>query len=227
MKKIILSFIALVSITPQLSAQENDLRPSLDIFLHHLQNEISTKEEPHLLAYFSNCVKSNLNGSEVNYDPEVLLNSDGFNAAALARSLQGFQLAPERDDGMVCFENTLNPLLSERSFLMVNVSALNLRKAPSLNSTVLARLDEGVYEGQIDPHLPKLLNENSGQLWVPVRIKVPSMGWVSAYTVQQFIEAMGPSAGLKISLAYTDLGWKIISVENEAFTSETALSSIP
>lgn len=227
MKKIILSFFALVSITPQLSAQEKDLRPSLDIFLQHLQNEISTKEEPHLLAYFSNCVKSNLNGSEVNYDSEVLLNSEGFNAAVLARSLQGFQLAPDRDDGLVCFENTLNPLLSEHTFLMVNVSALNLRRAPSLNSTVLARLDEGVYEGQIDPHLPKLLNENNGQLWVPVRIKVPSMGWVSAYTVQQFIEALGPSAGLKISVVYTDLGWKIVSVENETFTSETALSSIP
>ncbi len=227
MKKITLSFFALVFVTAQLSAQEKDLRPSLDIFLQHLQNEIDTQEAPHLVAYFSNCVNSNLNGSEVNYDPEVLLSSSGFDSAAFSRSLQGFQLIPERDDGELCFENTLNPLLSEQRFLMVKTSALNLRKAPSLNSTVLARLDEGVYAGHIDPHLPQLMDEQRGLLWVPVRIEIPSMGWVSAYTVQQYIQAMGPSTGLKIRVAYTQLGWKIISVDRAMLTSENALSSIP
>lgn len=227
MKKIILSLFALVTTLLPLSAQETDLRPSLDIFLHHLENELKSEASPSLVAYFSNCVSSNLNGEEIHYDPEALLQSKGFNKADFMMSLQGFQLAAERDDGSVCFENNLNPLLSESSFLLVKTSALNLRKGPSTSSTVLARLNEGVFEGRIDANLPKLRNENTGFIWVPVRVNVPGMGWVSAYTAQTFIQELGPSAGLRISLAYTDLGWKIIEVVRPELTSENALSSIP
>lgn len=227
MKKIILSLFALVTTLSQLSAQETDLRPSLDIFLHHLENELNSDESIALLACFSNCVSSNLNGEQLYYDPEVLLQTPGFSKSDFMMSLQGFQLAAERDDGIVYFENNLNPLLSESSFLLVKTSALNLRKGPSTSSSVLARLNEGVFEGRIDTNLPRLHNENTGILWVPVRVNVPGMGWVSAYTAQAFIQEIGPSAGLRISLAYTDLGWKIVKVQRPEFTSENALSSIP
>lgn len=227
MKRIIFSLFALVTILTQLSAQQSDLRPSLDTFLHHLENELKLEKSASLVAYFSNCVSSNLNGVQLHYDPEVLLQSPGFDRANFLMSLQGFQLAAECDDGSVCFENNLNPLFSEGSFLLVKTNALNLRNGPSTSSTVLARLNEGVFEGRIDANLPKLRNENSGFIWVPVRVNVPGMGWVSAYTAQMFIQELGPSAGLKISLAYTDLGWKIIEVVRPELTSENALSSIP